>query len=367
LRFGNISFWTGVSPVDQVALQENRQRGLPSLQESKLQRRRAIVFGKVRIREAAPQFWLWTVVIFVAFGVVYWNISERELQTRKSAVMAKQRAVAKELSPRLTPLRDRVEGWVQELAGDWNEGVISPDLSAAKLQNSKGLYLRLLIDNAKDPERIRKGATVSLHDGFTSCLFARSEKTSAPDGSRCFSSGQCQAGELCNDWHVCSPPTQPFNLRLMYRAMRVLSSDWSDDLHKATDEWQVRTFENDLEKVMRDDITIAAQLTSGAKYFTALLDVIPKQGLPPEVPGEDPEGMNRPELRVQQVDHPVRLGVWDLESGAQLVRLKIDAGAQFVPMGRMKTSSEETQRAQQRQVNNCSIAAELRERLNSAP
>jgi hypothetical protein len=348
-----------------VALQEQRTRGLPSLQESKLQRRRAVVLGKVRIREAAPQFWLWTLVIFVAFGVVYWNISERELQTRKSAVMAKQRAVAKELAPRLSPLRDKVEGWVQELASDWTDPILSSAVTADELQRSKGLYLRLLLDKAKSPDAIREGASLSLHDGFTSCLFARNERTSSPDGSQCFSSAQCQPGELCNDWHVCSPPTQPFNLRLMYRSMRVLSTDWSDELHKATDEWQVRTFENDLDKVTRDDITIAVQLTSGAKYFTALLDEVPAKGLPPEAPGGDPEGMNRPELRVQLVEHTVRLGIWDLEKGTPLVRLKLFSGAEFVPMGRLKTSSEATQRAQQRQVNNCSIAADLRERLNA--
>jgi hypothetical protein len=349
-----------------VALKEQRERGLPSLKQSKEQRRRALVLGKVRIREAAPQFWIWTIVIFVAFGVVYWNIAERELQTRKSSVMAKQRAIAKELEPRLMPIRDRVEGWVQELASGPESPILNSGLSAESLRQSSGLYLRLLRDNAVSVDGIRKGATVSLHDGFTSCMFARSEKTKSDDGTACFSSGQCQPGEMCNDWHVCAPPSQPFNLRLMYRSMRVLSSDWSDELHRATDEWQVRTFENDLEKVMRDDVPIAIRLAAEARYFTAVIDEPPTAGLPPEVAGEDPEGLNRPELRVQLVDHPVRVGVWDLKSGEQLVRLRLQSGAQFVPMGRMKSSSEETQRAQQRQVNNCSIAADLREQLDRA-
>src|SRR5690606_37313113 len=97
---------------EPVAGHDQRQRGLPSLQVSKEQRRRAIVLGKVRLRDAAPNFWLWTMVLFVAFGVIYWHIAERQLQSHKSEVMARQRALVQELEPRFGPVRDRIEAWV---------------------------------------------------------------------------------------------------------------------------------------------------------------------------------------------------------------------------------------------------------------
>ncbi len=339
---------------------EQRQRGLPSLAESREQRRRALVFGKVRFREAAPQFWLWTAVTFLAFGVIYWFYSERELARQKSAVMAKQRAISQELTPRLVPLKERLEKWTVELAGQWSEPLVADALDVEQLSKESGVYLRLLLEDAKTPESIADAARKSLHDGFTSCLFVRQETMDPEKADKCFSPSQCADGELCNEWGLCSPPTQPYNMRLMYGALRILSSDWTDELHEATSDYQVRVFDRDLEKVARTDVKIAVELVSTARFFTVLLDETPEQGLPPLAEGADAGGLGRPELRIQGIDHPVRLGIWDLESEEQLFRVRLDAGAEFVPMGRMKAMSQRSLDAQQRQVNNCGIAADLR-------
>src|SRR5690606_5190061 len=96
---------------------------------------------------------------------------------------------------------------------------------------SNGIYLRLLEQNAHSPEDIRKGMEVSLHDGFTSCLFQRQERYKAEDGKTCHSIAQCESGQMCNDSSLCAPPSQPYNLRMMYRGLRVLSPTWSDELH----------------------------------------------------------------------------------------------------------------------------------------
>jgi hypothetical protein len=359
---------------------EDRERGLPALQRSREQRRRALVLGKVRLRESAPQFWLWTAVFLLGFSVVYWHWSERELDRQKSAVMAKQRAVAVELEPRLLPLRDRVEAWVLDLAAAPGERFTSPELSLEDLSKSKGLYLRLLLQDAQSAEAIRKAAPRSLHDGFTSCLFERKERMDPSVGKRCFNPAQCADGELCNDWGICSPPTQPFNLRLMYGAMRLLSPTWTDELHATTTDYQVRVFERDLEKVVKTDVRIALELATTAKYFTLVLDeppadaptkgkAKPKSGSKSESKGSGAggdAGAERAELRVQGRDHTVRVGVWDLASGRPLLRDRLLAGAEFVPMGRSKVASEKSLAAQQRQVNNCGIAADLRERVSAA-
>jgi hypothetical protein len=323
------------------------------------------VLGKVRLREAAPQFWLWTAIAFLAFGVIYWHWAERELAHQKSAVMAKQRAISQTLTPRLVPLRDRIEAWVVELGGEWSGTTISMDLSVERLSRSDGIYLRLLQRDADSPDAIRRAARSSFHDGFTSCLFEREERLNESQGARCFSPSQCPDGELCNEFGICSPPTRPFNLRLMYGALRVLSSDWTDELHSATSDYQVRVFERDLEKVSRTDVKIAIDLTTSARYFTALLDEVPDEGIRP-VPGGDAGVLGRPELRVQGQDHAVRLGIWDLESGETMFRGRITAGSRFIPMGRLKSASQPTLDAQQRQVNNCGVATEFMARVATA-
>lgn len=343
---------------------QDNTRGLTALQHSRDERRRAITAGRVRLRGGSPQFWLWTIVIFVIFGVIYWNVAERQLQTARSEVMARQRAFKQELEPRILPVRDKVEGWVMEFAGAWNGEFVDTSLRLDKLSTSDGIYLRLLAQDAGSPEDIRRGMQVSLHDGFTSCLFQREEVYKADEAKACQNISQCEPGQICNDWNLCSPPTQPFNLRMMYRALRILSPEWSDELHQAGDDYQVRVFSRDLDKAFRDDVPMAIEMVTRAKYFTAVLDEEPKTplALPSETDGDD---LDRKELQVQLVPHTVRVGIWELESGKQVLRMRTSVGAKLMPIGRNHVVEQRVQDAQQRQANNCGIALDVKERIGA--
>lgn len=340
---------------------QDNTRGLTALQQSREERRRAITAGRVRLRGGSPQFWLWTIVIFVAFGIVYWNVSERQLQTARSEVMARQRAFKQELEPRIVPVRDKIEAWVMELAGQWQGEFVDTSLRLERLSKTDGIYLRLLHADAGSAEDIRRGMQLSLHDGFTSCLFQRQEVYNAAEAKQCHNIAQCEPGQICNDWNLCSPPTQPFNLRMMYRALRVLSPEWSDDLHQAADDYQVRVFSRDLDKAFRDDVPIAIEMVTRAKYFTAVLDEEPKGPL--KGPTNSGDDLDRKELQVQLVPHGVRIGIWELESGKQVFRMRTDAGAELMPIGRSHVVDSRVQEAQQRQANNCGIALDVKERI----
>ena len=148
-----------------------REPGLPSLNQARAERRRTLVYGKVRMRAMAPHFWLWALVGMAAFGVIYWRIAAGELEAKKSAVMAKQRAIAVALGPKIQPFRDQVEGWVRELSADGVADFVAPGDGLKDLREAPGVYLRLRRENAKSPKQIRKAAQGSLLDGFTSCLF----------------------------------------------------------------------------------------------------------------------------------------------------------------------------------------------------
>lgn len=345
---------------------QNRTRGLAALEQSKGERRRAITAGRVRLRGGAPQFWLWTIVIFVAFGVVYWNVAQRQLQTARSEVMARQRAIKQELEPRLLPLRDKLEAWVIELAGEWRGDAVEPGLSLDRLSRSNGIYLRLLASNAHTAEDIRKGMEVSLHDGFTSCLFQREERYKQEEGKKCHSIAQCDSGQICNDWNLCAPPSQPYNLRMMYRGLRVLSPAWSDELHQAGDDYQVRVFSRDLDKAFKDDVPIAIDMITGAKYFTAVLDEEPKSGDKAAQKPAGDAGLERAELRVQLVEHPVRVGIWELATGKSVFRMRVQTGSEIMPIGRSHLADARVMAAQQRQANNCGIALDVKARIEDA-
>jgi len=306
-----------------------------------------------------PHFWLWTGVILATFSVVYWKLAQGKLLSQKSAVMAKQRAIAVTLTPEVVPFRDRVERWVQELAGPWRGDHVDRALELEPVQKSAGVYLRLRIENAHDPKSIRRAAEVSLHDGFVSCMFVR---VGAPDpslGPACKSGADCAPGLLCNEYDVCSPPPKPYNMRLAYRALRALSTEWTDELHQAANDLEVRLRERDLERVVHDDIPIAMQMFHTARFLTVVLDEEPKQGLPAPLDRKETE-----EQRIQRSDHWGRVGIWEFSSGLSLLRLRAEAAARVVPVGETAEQAAlrvENRAAQQRQVNSCALALAVKE------
>jgi hypothetical protein len=307
---------------------------------------------------------MWTLVGVSAFAVIYWKFAQGQLESQKSAVMAKQRAIALSLGPKIVPFCNRAEAWVMELARNDAPDFVSKDLSLEKLRKGPGVYFRLRRKNAMTTESIREAAVRSLRDGFTSCLFVREEQT---EGPACKAPSDCDSGKVCSDWGKCVPPSQPYNLRLAYRALRVLSPQWADDLHRATSDLGVRAFELDLDAVTRNDVPIAAELLTRSKYVTLVLDDEPKQGLPPRIDKDAPrdEPKETDEERLHRAAHPARVGIWDARSGQALLRLNAEASGSFVPVGERIVQSSKTVAAQQRQVNSCALALAVREKIEA--
>jgi hypothetical protein len=332
---------------------DSENRGLPSLAQARAERRRAMLAGQVRLRAMAPIFWLWTGIGLVLFAVVYWWLAERELQSQKAGLMAKQRAVVQSLGPRIFPFRDAIEKWTIELASPWSGDQIERGLDLGRVRTSPGVYLRLRVTNARDAKKVAEAAGRSLHDGFTSCFFIQQGAPDPRKGSHCETPGQCASGLLCNEWDVCAAPPRPYNMRLAYRALRVLSAEWTDALHEASTDLAVRMRERDLESVTKNDVPIAIEVLSRARYFTVVLDEDPATGLPAAARDA---GLETDEERVQRVAHAARVGIWDLRSHRLLLRLRRQASGSFVPVGDRVVRRTETVAAQQRQANSCALA-----------
>jgi len=341
---------------------EERVRGLPSLAEARAERSRAIVAGKVRLRSLPPQFWLWAGVIILAIVVVYFKIEQGKLETHKSQVMAKQRAVAQSLGSKLLPVRDKVEAWIQELAVKPHVDYVAPNASLESLEKLPSVYLRLRSSEAKTQSDIRKASLKSLHDGFTSCFFRRAKAVDPSQGPHCVSPADCQPGLLCNEYDVCMPPQDPYNMRLAYRSLRVLSESWTDELHETSNELAITAYERDLERVTREDVPVAAEILTRSRYFIGVVDEDPPEGLP-----EESDAGESPTERVQRVPHFARVGIWDLRSGAPLARIRRRADARVRPVGERVVNDEASRFAQQRQANNCQLALDVRAALTPKP
>jgi hypothetical protein len=331
------------------------------LNQARAERRRALVYGKVALRAMPPHFWLWAVVGMAGFGVVYWRVAASRLESRKSAVMAKQRAIAVALGPKIQPFREQVEGWVRELSADGPADFVAATDALSSLRDAPSVYFRLRRANAKTAKQIRKAAQVSLHDGFTSCLFASS--TALPtQGAACRVTSECQPGQLCNEWNVCAPPPRPYNMRLAYRALRVLSSEWTDELHATDTDLAVNAYDRDLDSVAKHDVPVAVEIMNKARFVTLVIDEEPTVDAPAEaaVAGESPEE------RLQRTPHFARVGIWDIATKTPLLRLRALAAADFVPVGGHAQASPETVAAQARQTNSCALALAVRSRIESS-
>ncbi|HET9931737.1 MAG TPA: hypothetical protein VFQ35_13645 [Polyangiaceae bacterium] len=364
-----------------VVRRDGREPGLPSLNEARVERRRAFVMGKVRMPAVPMHFWLWAAVLLSASGVVYWRLAEGKLETERSKIMAKQRAMSKALGPRLFPFREKSEGWVRELAAPWTGPLVSPSADLEKVRNAGTIYLRLRMANAKGERDMRKAAKDSLRDGFTSCLFVTRSSSgtnstvaasaapaasvapaamgAAAAGAACRTIGDCASGLLCNEWNTCAPPEQPYNMRLVYRTLRVLSSDWTDELHEASSELALSAYDRDLENVARRDVPVTVEILARSKFFALVLDEDPPGGIPKPAP----ESGESDAETLQRLPHFARIGIWDIASGTPLLRVRAVAAGEVVQMGGGAAKDAVTRTATERQVNSCALALKAREAL----
>jgi hypothetical protein len=216
------------------------------------------------------------------------------------------------------------------------------------------------MSSAKTSKDIRKAARSSLHDGFTSCLFRKTKTGDPTKGAPCKVTSDCTPGLLCNEWSVCAEPPIPYNMRLAYRTLRVLSPEWTDELHQTTSDVAINAYERDLDSVARYDVRVAADLLARSKFFTLVLDEDPDGGLPKEIP----DAGETPEERVQRAGHPARVGIWDLGSGRRVLRLRAQASGELVPMGPGRVRDPVTLAAAERQANACQLALEVRNKLS---
>jgi hypothetical protein len=316
-----------------------------------------------------PVVWLWLGVVVAVFAVTYWRVTTGQLESQKSAVMAKQRAVRKTLGPKLLPFVERVELWTRELASAKAETLQSPVIETGvvwdKLARKSGVYLRLLQTKAMTNEQIRRSASVSLNDGFTSCFFIREGAPDPTLGPKCVTSADCQAGLLCNEWDVCSTVPTPYNMRLAYRGYRILSEGFIRNIQDATDELQVRAFDRELDQITKIDVPVAIEVLQRAKTVTIVLDEVPV-GMDKPVPFKPGEPILSDEQRVQGVAHDARIGIWDFETGKQLVRWRGAAASRLVSIGKRVALDAEVEGSRSRQANSCFLATSLRGTIQRA-
>jgi hypothetical protein len=329
---------------------DERPRGLPSLAQSKQDR----ASGKVRY--PSTKFWGWAAIVLAVTGIVHWKRTQGEIESTRSTLLTKQRTTVTELGPRWFPLREKIERWSTELAKEPGSEVVEKDVLANwKFLDKPGIYLRLDLDQAATPEALRKAANLSLRDGFTACLF-RADNKNQLTGKECKATRECALGEICNENDRCAPPAQPYNLRVAYRALRVLSDDFIRDVQEASGELELRKFVLFFEDTVKDEIPIAIDLLERAQYFTLVLDE-PVDNL------TVPQGSTKSEA-LRSVSHPSRVGIWRLSDSKLVLRVRRTPDVDLKQTGMV--TDERVLLAQKRQALSCTLAGSVRDAMGDS-
>ncbi len=326
---------------------DERPRGLPSLAQSKQDR----VTGKVRY--PSTKFWAWSAIVLAVTGIVHWKRSQAEVESTRSNLLARQRAVVGELGPRWFPLREKIERWSLELAKDPGGEVVEKDLLQSwKFLDKPGIYLRLDLEQASSSDALRKAANDSLRDGFTACLF-RADNKNQLSGKECKRTRECAVGEICNELDRCALPAQPYNLRVAYRSLRILSDDWIRGVQDADGELKLRALVAFFDDTSKDDLPVAIDMLARGQYFAVVIDE-PVDNL------NVPQGSSKSEA-LRAVPHPSRVGIWRLSDGKLVVRLRRTVDADLKMSG--VVMDEKVVAAQKRQALSCALATSVREAM----
>jgi hypothetical protein len=339
------------SPEEQP---QPRQRGLPSIQQAREDR----ASGKARW--PSVKFWGYSALILAVGAILRWKWAQGEMESDRQKLMAMQRDVAQsELGKRWAPFRDKVERWTTELAKEPGAEVIDADaLKSWDFRDRAGVYLRLRVEEAQAIPSIRTGARDSLRDAFTACLM-RVPNPSATAGRECKRTRDCPKGEFCNEADHCSQAAQPFNLRVAYRTMHILSDEWVREVQDASSDLRLRAFVAGFDDTLRDDLPLAAELLQRAQYFLLVLD----EAAPGVAPPAADAGSTATEA-LQATAHTARVGVWRISDEKLVLRVRREAGGQL--LGAMPPVDADVLAARQRQANSCALALAVRQAMGDS-
>jgi hypothetical protein len=315
---------------------EKKKPGLAAVHEGREKR----LAG--RFSRPTGRAYLVIAVGLVASLATYRLVSGRELGSRKTALLAKQRADDSTIGKEWAPLRDRLEKFVVDRSGGASADKVEPEAKAWSDHIATGLYLRIRLEDAKTPEKIRQAAQDSMKDAFVGCML----KTEHP----ALAQGTPDAGIF---------PEQPWNMRQAYQATRILTPEWVAQVKDADESIRLRIFEQQYDKAQREEIPRAIEIVKRADFFLLVLDE----------PADNPDdakakwsdgGVDTAEEAIQLAPHWARVHVLDLVHDKEILRVRKRAEGQFIFAAGQPVTDDETLDAMKRNVNNCALAREVR-------
>lgn len=288
--------------------------------------------------------WLIAGGAVLAVVAAAWVFSDRSVSTAKDELLAQHRTAMSTIGNEWIPLRDKIEALTLDAARDFKGDAIEPDAARWDFRSVPGIYLRVRASDAKDVKTLREKAKDSVRDSFTGCLLREANPDRTKDVP--------DAG---------FGPDQPWNLRQAYASTRVLTDDWTKEVKESDDAMRLRVFEQQYEKAKTTEIPLAIEIVKRAQFYLLVVDEDVAEAKEFSVDGGAID-----EEALQQVAHPARVHVWNLKTGAEIVRLRRVAEGAFV-MATGTRLEPEVRAAMLRQVNNCALAQDVWGAIRPAP
>ncbi len=336
-------------PIRREAV-EPPSRGLRSVEASRVERN--------RVKKPPFRVIAWFLLVTAVALAFYFRHAGGELDRERQRLLADQRAVESELGKVWYPLRDRIEAWTVELAageGGAPDLVDKAALAGFPFQELPGIYLRVASEQATDKEAVRKAAQGSLRDGFTTCLM-RTPVQDPMAGAECQNASECRPGELCNEFFHCAEPGQPYNARLAYRALFVLTPEWIKDVQEVDNDLRLRALRGTFDLANRVEFPIAVNLFTRAKFFLLVVDERPlERGAAPDAGVSDAD-----EDVIAGRSFPMRVGLWRLSDDKQLLRLRRHPEPSLRESPGAIVADPSARAATLRQAQSCELAQHVR-------
>lgn len=241
-------------------------------------------------RSQIPWKWVGLVFGFVTVALVWYFVrADRELRAERSRILRQLNGMKGSVQVEYGKLRDQVEAWTVAAATKPYPGdLVDRDARALNWRERPTVYLRLRVEEAKTLDAVHLNSRTVAIDSIASCLL------------RARSGGPWPYGEVLT-------------------RMEMLGVDFIKDVSSTTNDLRMRNLSFALDYWEKNDFPTVRDATKQAEYFVLALD-------------EDPTSMPAtsaafgatatPSQRIASVTHPIRLHVWRLQEGREILRVR---------------------------------------------
>jgi hypothetical protein len=290
--------------------------------------------GSVPRRPQIPWRWVGVAFAFVALAlVVHFVRTDRALKAERSRVLKQLGALKGSIQDDYTRVRDQVETWTvaaatKPYAGD----MVDRDARAVPWRERPSIYLRMRVEDAKSVDAVHKNARTVALDAIPSCLL------------RPRAGGPWTWGEVVTRFEM-------------------LGIEYVKDVSSTTNDLRMRNLAYALDYYEKNDFPALSEALKKAEYLVLALDEDPTQ-IPATSAAFGPEAT--PAQRILSVPHPVRLQVWRLAEGREILRLRRTPEASVVQVQGDVVGSAAGVELRKAQALGCAVADETLEALGSS-